>query len=136
MTDKKKYIEVEGIKCEIKNPKKRGTVIAYQESLLSEIDNYIGKVERWTEVKRNYCDGLKISVKTAPFVLGWLKLPENNNDYLFIKGYLTLDELEKNKKPVKKRATKKSIKKSVPTAKKPVTKKAAPKAASRTPKKK
>lgn len=129
MTKKKieiKYVEVEGIKCEVKNPNKKETAIYYQNSLREAIDNYIGSVDRWSESKRNYRDNLKINVIIAPFVLGWLKKPEDNDEYLVIKGYMTLEELDvKIKKGANKK--KRTRKTKTPAAKSATKKPAAPK---------
>jgi hypothetical protein len=121
------YVEVEGIKCEVKNPKRKAVVQYYQNSLREAIDDYIGSVDRWSESKRHYRDNLKINVIIAPFVLGWLKRPEDNDEYLVIKGYLTHEELaekrykeaNKGKRKPRKRAAKKPAAK--PAAKKPAS---------------
>ena len=78
--DSKEYVEVEGIKCEVKNPKRRSTAKYYQSSLRDAITDYENKVERWSESKRNYRDNLKINVIIAPFVLGWLRKPEDEDE--------------------------------------------------------
>ena len=72
MADKKEYVEVEGIKCEVKDPSRKATVIFYQESLKLEIDKYISH-NIMTEKRQNYANALMVNVKIAPFVLGWLK---------------------------------------------------------------
>jgi len=120
------YVEVEGIKCEIKNPKRKAISQYYQESLRGEIDNYIGSIDRWSESSRAYRDSLKINVIIAPFVLGWLRKPEDEDEYLVIKGYMTLEELQKKRdKASGKKVTRKrkpAVKKAEETiiAKKPV----------------
>ena len=92
--DKIEYVDVEGVRCQVKNPKRRAVVQHYQNKLLEAIDNYISKVDRWSEDKRRYCEGLKVNVKIAPFTLGWLKRPEDENEYKVIQGRITLMELE------------------------------------------
>lgn len=126
MTDKKEYVEVEGIKCEVKDPSRKATVIFYQESLKPEIDKYISH-NIMTEKRQNYANALMVNVKIAPFVLGWLKKPEDEEEYRVIKGIITLDDLNKKRKkdskakveepkkaekPIKKTATKTVSKKS------------------------
>jgi len=114
MADKKEYEEVEGIKCKVKNANRKGVVKFYQESLRPEIDKYIGSITVWTDSKKNYRDALEINLKVAPFVLGWLHKPEDEDEYRVIKGYMSLEELEASrakemrKKPVTtKKATSK-----------------------------
>lgn len=100
------FVEIEGIKCIIKDPSKKATVLFYQNSLREETDKYIAN-NRMTESKRGYADILEINIRIAPFVLGWLKRPEDEDEYRVIKGIMTIDELEdKRKKEVAK--TKKS----------------------------
>jgi hypothetical protein len=129
--DTKEYVEVEGIKCEVKNPKRRSVAKYYQSSLRDAITDYENKVERWSESKRNYRDNLKTNVIIAPFVLGWLRKPEDEDEYRVIKGYLTLEELQekrdkeanKGKRKPRKKAVKKVVKK--PAVKKPAAKRPA-----------
>jgi hypothetical protein len=121
--DEKKYVEVEGIMCEIKNPKKRAVSKYYQQNLLDNIADYESKVERWSESCINYRDNLKINVKVAPFVLGWLRRPEDEDEYRVITGSMTLIELNakrkkeanKGKKPKKPIAPKKPAAPKKPT---------------------
>jgi hypothetical protein len=131
MTKKQKieYVDVEGIKCEVKDPKRKAVVQYYQNSLREAIDDYIGSVDRWSESKRNYRENLKINVIIAPFVLGWLRKPQDEDEYRVIKGYLTHEELaEKRYKEAnkgKRKPRKKSVKK--PAAKPAPKKPASPK---------
>lgn len=97
MPDKKEYVEIEGINCEVKDPSRRATVLYYQETLKEEIDKYIGSVTTWTDSKKGYRDALNINVKIAPFVLGWLKRPEDRDEYNVITGRMTMEELEKKR---------------------------------------
>jgi hypothetical protein len=121
--DEKKYVEVEGIMCEIKNHKRRAISKHYQQNLLENITDYENKVERWSESSRNYRDNLKINVKVAPFVLGWLRRPEDEDEYRVITGSMTLIELNakrkkeanKGKKPKKPIAPKKPAAPKKPT---------------------
>jgi len=115
MGDNIKYEEVEGIKCEIKSPTRRATVKYYQSSLAEELDKYIASIDRWTESTKGYRDNIKINIKVAPFVLGWLRKPTDQDEYLVIKGYMTLEELQSKrdkasgkvkKKPAKTRKAK------------------------------
>jgi hypothetical protein len=115
--DEKKYVEVEGIMCEIKNPKKRAVSKYYQQNLLDNIADYESKVERWSESCINYRDNLKINVKVAPFVLGWLRRPEDEDEYRVITGSMTLIELNDKRK----KEANKSKKPRKPTAKKPIS---------------
>lgn len=130
MADKKEYVEIEGIQCEVKDPGREAVVKFYQQNLRPEIDKYIG-TNRMTESKRAYADALEVNIKIAPFVLGWLRKPQDEDEYRVIKGYMTLDELEakrkkeaSGKKPAKKRVTRK---KTDSTTKKAAPKKTAPK---------
>jgi hypothetical protein len=105
------FVEVEGIKCSIKNPSRKATVLFYQNNLREETDKYIAN-NRMTEKRRAYADVLEINIKVAPFVLGWLKRPEDEDEYRVIKGLMTIEELEakrkkegaKNKKTTRKKA--------------------------------
>ena len=138
MAQKKEYEEVEGIKCEVKDPSRRGVVKFYQQSLRPEIDKYIAN-NRMTESKRAYADALEVNIKIAPFVLGWLRKPEDEDEYRVIKGLMTIEELEakrkkeatKNKKTTRARKPKNSTtakpKTSTNTTKKAAPKKTAPK---------
>lgn len=127
MADKKEYVEVEGIKCEVKDPSRKATVLYYQESLRNGIADYERSVSNWTDLKEGYRSILRLNVILAPFVLGWLKRPEDEEEYRVIKGIITLDDLNKKRKkdskakveepkraekPIKKTATKTVSKKS------------------------
>jgi hypothetical protein len=125
MADKKEYVEVEGIKCEVKDPSRKATVLYYQESLRNGIADYERSVSNWTDLKEGYRNILKLNVILAPFVLGWLKKPENEEEYRVIKGIITLDELNKKKGNIKKEEPNKS------EPKKKLTKKAASKTTSK-----
>ena len=114
MTNKREYAEIEGIKCEVKNPRKKGVVKLYQDILRQEIDKYVG-TNRMTDSKKAYADALEINIKIAPFVLGWLRKPDNEDEYRVIKGFMTIEELESK------------IKKNSTTTKKTAPKKTAPK---------
>jgi len=112
--DKKEYVEIEGIKCEVKDPERKAVTLYYQDSLRDAISDYERSVSRWVESKKAYRDGLKINVIIAPFVLGWLKKPEDPDEYLVITGRITMDELKKKRakeaaknKKTKKRSTRK-----------------------------
>ena len=136
MADKKEYVDVEGIMCEVKDPRRKATVIYYQANLRREIDNYVGN-NRMIEKKRAYADALEINLKIAPFVLGWLRRPEDRDEYNVITGRLTLEELEqkrakeaaKNKNTTRKKRAPKGLnnratkgqKTTNTTTKKPVT---------------
>ena len=87
--NRKEYIEVEGIKCEIKDPSKKGITEYYQLNLRLEVDKYESSIDRWTDSKTGYLEALRANVRLAPFVLGWLRPPENEDEYLVIKGYMT-----------------------------------------------
>ena len=114
------YIEIEGIKCEVKNHERKEITQYYQNSLNEQINNYISSIERWTDIKKSYRDTLKKNMIIAPFVMGWLKRPENNDEYLVIKGFITIDELKfkKNKGSIKKVEKNKPKKINISTAKK------------------
>lgn len=90
-------VDVEGIECKIKNPSRKATVIFYQNNLREEVDKYVGN-NRMTEKRRAYADALEINIKVAPFLLGWLHKPEDEDEYRVIKGLMTLDELEAKRK--------------------------------------
>jgi len=106
MSDNKEYVEVEGISCEIKDPRKKGVVKFYQENLRSEIDKYIG-ANTMTDSEQRYANALEVNIKIAPFVLGWLRKPGDEDEYRVIKGLMTLDELHaKRKKEAKTKASK------------------------------
>jgi hypothetical protein len=111
--DDKEYVEVEGIKCEVKDSKKKAIVEYYQNNLDEQISDYVAK-NRMVDSKKAYADALRINVKIAPFVLGWLKRPEDEDEYRVITGRMTIEELNK-----KKGATK-SSQKSRKTTTKPV----------------
>jgi hypothetical protein len=100
MTDKKEYVEVEGIKCEVKDPSRKATVLYYQENLRNGIADYERSVSNWTDLKEGYRNVLKLNIILAPFVLGWLKRPEDEEEYRVIKGIITLDDLNKKRKKV------------------------------------
>jgi hypothetical protein len=126
MADKKEYVEVEGIKCEVKDPSRRATVLYYQESLRNGISDYERSVSSWTAAKEGYRSILLLNVILAPFVLGWLQRPEDPDEYRVIKGLMTLDELnKKRKKDSKPKAEepKKQEKETKKTATKTVSKK-------------
>lgn len=125
MADKKGYVEVEGIKCEVKDPSRKATVLYYQESLRNGIADYERSVSNWTDLKEGYRSILKLNVILAPFVLGWLKRPEDEEEYRVIKGIITLDELNKKKGNIKKEEPNKS------EPKKKLTKKVASKTTSK-----
>jgi len=125
MADKKEYVEVEGIKCEVKDPSRKATVLYYQESLRNGIADYERSVSNWTDLKEGYRSILKLNVILAPFVLGWLKRPEDEEEYRVIKGIITLDELNKKKGNIKKEEPNKS------EPKKKLTKKVASKTTSK-----
>ena len=113
------YVEVEGIKCKVKNPARKAITQFYQDNLRDAISDYERSVSRWMESKKNYRDNLKVNVIIAPFVLGWLHRPEDPDEYLLIKGYITDEEFKKRKR--KESASKKTTRK--PAApKKPVAK--------------
>lgn len=99
MSEIKEFIDVEGIKCLVKNPNKRNSVLYYQENLNLEIDQYISS-NIMTDKKNFYVDSLKLNVKISPFTLGWLEWPTDENHRRVIKGIITLDDLGKktNKK--------------------------------------
>lgn len=125
MADKKEYVEVEGIKCEVKDPSRKATVLYYQESLRNGIADYERSVSNWTDLKDGYRSILKLNVILAPFVLGWLNRPEDEEEYRVIKGIITLDELNKKKGNIKKEEPNKS------EPKKKLTKKVASKTTSK-----
>jgi len=123
------YEEVEGILCEVKNPARKPVVRFYQESLRPEIDKYIGN-NRMVEKKKAYADALEVNLIIAPFVLGWLKRPTDEDEYRVITGRMTMDELNKKREESKKPATKKRANK------KPLAKEAKPVVSKPTPPKK
>lgn len=97
MADKEKYVEIEGIKCEVKDPSRKATVLYYQESLRNGIADYERSVSNWTDLKEGYRSILKLNVILAPFVLGWLKKPEDEEEYRVIKGIISIDDLNKKR---------------------------------------
>lgn len=121
----KEYEEVEGVQCEIKNPARKGVVRFYQNNLREEVDRYIADHPRMTDKNTRYLNAMKVNVILAPFVLGWLRKPEDNDEYLVIKGYMTMKELDakRNKSTTKvKKVAKKRPKKATATAVKPTKK--------------
>lgn len=96
---KKEFVEVEGIMCEIKNSDKKSLVKLYQHNLRIETDKYIGE-QTMTDKRKGYSAALEINIKIAPFVLGWLYKP-GDDEYRVITGRMTLDEFNKkyNTKP-------------------------------------
>lgn len=117
---------VEEIPCEVKNHDKKSVVRFYQQNLRQEIDKYVGN-NTMTDSRKGYANALEINIKIAPFVLGWLKKPEDEDEYRVITGRMTIEELNK------KRGTNKLLSKK--TEKPTEAKKAAPKAAPKNKKK-
>lgn len=105
----KEFVEVEGIMCEVKNPVKKSLVKQYQHILRIETDKYIGE-QIMTDKRRGYADALEINIKIAPFILGWLVKPAED-EYKVITGRMTLEDFNKKYNP--KPATQKSKKESV-----------------------
>ena len=108
----KELVEVEGIMCEVKNPSKRSIVKEYQHVLRIEADKYIGE-QTMTDKRRGYADALEINIKIAPFVLGWLVRP-GEDEYKVITGRMTLDDFNKkhnHKTVAKQKVTRKNTKK-------------------------
>ena len=120
--DEIEYVEVEGIKCKVRNPKKKAIAIAYQNSLRDAILDYERSIDRWSESKRDYRDNLNINVKIAPFVLGWLSKPEDEDEYRVINGCLTIEEFEakRKKEANKEKKTRKPAAKKQDSIKKPI----------------
>ncbi len=108
--DKKEYVEVEGIKCEVKDPSKKALVLFCQKNLYKAISDYEDSVDRWIESKKAYRDVLVTNLIITPFVLGWLKRPDPD-EYLVIIGFMTMKELKSKKKSNIK--TKKTVKETV-----------------------
>ncbi|MEK6828810.1 MAG: hypothetical protein AABY15_01700 [Nanoarchaeota archaeon] len=94
--DDSKFVEIDGFKCEVKDPNKRNTVLHYQHYLALEVDKYVSD-NIMTESREAYADGLMANIKLAPFVLGWLKSP-GDNEKLVIAGFITMAEFIKRKK--------------------------------------
>jgi len=95
------FVDVEGIKCKVKDSSKRETVRFYQNSLRVEADKYIGE-QTMTDKRKGYAEILEINIKIAPFVLGWLFQPENKEEYRVITGRMSIDDFNGNKKKVDK----------------------------------
>lgn len=91
------FEEVEGVICEIKNPLRESTVRFIQNNLREEIDKYISS-NIMTDKKKGYVSALENNIKIAPFVLGWLKWP-TDEELQIIKG---LKKPETKKGPTKK----------------------------------
>lgn len=106
-------VEVEGIMCQVKDHKKKSLVEVYQHNLRIETDKYIGE-QTMTEKRKGYVAALEINIKIAPFVLGWLVRP-SEDEYRVITGRMTLDEFNKkyNSKPKKESSSQKPKEKSV-----------------------
>lgn len=109
--DKKEYVDVEGIKCEVKDPSKKKLALFCQKSLYKAISDYEGSVDRWIESKKSYRDVLVTNLIITPFVLGWLKKPDPD-EYLVIIGSMTMSELKAKKKKDSK--SKKTVKETMP----------------------
>lgn len=110
------YVEIEGIKCEVKDPSKKATVVFCQHNLRIETDKYIGE-QTLTDKRKGYVAALEINIKITPFVLGWLVKP-GEDEYKVITGRMTLDEFNKKNKPkptakpeVQEKVVKKRVKK-------------------------
>ena len=93
----KEFVEVEGIMCEVKSSGKKSIVQEYQRLLSIETDKYIGE-QTMTDKRKGYADALEINIKIAPFVLGWLHKP-GEDEYRVITGRMTLDEFNKKNNP-------------------------------------
>ena len=100
----------------IKDKSKKATAIYYQESLIEAINDYRLKNPRMSESKKNYVESLERNVHIAPYILGYLKWPEDEEmKRLAKRGMLTrekMEEIEKNralekKKPKPKRKSRK-----------------------------
>lgn len=141
--DENKFVEIEGVKCEVKDPKRKAITLAYQEHLKEGIAAYEATVTRWVEPKRIYRDNLLINIKIAPFVLGWLRRPEDPDDYRLIAGHITAEELAekrakeaaKNKKKTRRKSNSPKTAKKSPktTSKTKSAKKSAKKSATKKP---
>jgi hypothetical protein len=107
---KKEYVEIEGIRCEVKNPAKKSIVRFYQQTLRPEIDKYVGN-NIMTDKRKAYAEALEINLIIAPFVLGWLKKPEDEDEYRVIKGQMTLKQLEASRNLTVKKPRKAPAKK-------------------------
>lgn len=107
---KEEFEEIEGIKCKIKDPSKKGTVRACQNNLREEIDKYLGS-NVMNDKKQGYVDVLEINLRSLPFTLGWLEWPASENDKQIIKGRVKPVEIAPTKKtkalPKKTKADKK-----------------------------
>ena len=98
----KEFVEIEGIICEVKNSVKKLLVKQYQHNLRIETDKYIGE-QIMTDKRKGYASALEINIKIAPFVLGWLYKP-GEDEYRVITGRMTLEEFNNknnNTKPKK-----------------------------------
>lgn len=107
------FFEIYGVKCLVKNPSRKNIVMLYQDNVRTEIDKYLS-LDRISDSKKKYIELLQVNVKNAPFALGWLNIPEKEDDYRLIKGFITIEEIEKKnlkKATTKKKASKKQSKK-------------------------
>jgi len=93
---KEEIVEIEGIKCKVKNAKKKALAIHYQEYVRQALSDYISK-EIMNPTKQNYADGLQLNIRIAPFSFGWLHWPENENDKRVIKGLEPIKKISKKK---------------------------------------
>jgi len=100
---KKELVEVEGILCEVKDPSKEGVTKHYQSCLSEEINKYKSTITVWNEKNKGYCSILEANVNLAGFVLGWLRPPEDKDEYNVIKGFMPMKDLEaKRRKEARK----------------------------------
>jgi hypothetical protein len=101
----------------IKDKKRRATVLYYQETLKEEIIKIKRNSHRISEAKAAYIETLERNVEIAPFLLGYLQWPEDEEfNRLAKRGMLTSEIIDsileerkkassKKKKPTRKRKT-------------------------------
>ena len=113
MTDKKKtkkpkveLVEIEGVKCKVKDAKRKAIALHYQEYVRESYSDYVLK-ETMTPSRQSYSDGLLLSIRRAPFLLGWLHWPEDENERRVIMGREPI--VDKKKKSTKKVKRKKRV---------------------------
>jgi len=97
------YEEIDGYKYEVKNPSRKNLVRVYQNMVTDAHTDYVNK-NRMMEKKRVYAESLLTNISRAPFVLGWLCWPEDENQKRLINGLEPIIEKVKKKKKTKSKA--------------------------------